>query len=164
MRLILVLLILVFAGCQDSAEDPEPEGDYMRIETEDGLTLLFQQPVHAVYFKSDQQDQLDLVMGDDSFRQFGIYLMDTDILNRRLPATFSNSVGTIFDGFASAEYNNNDWSGMNVSFTNYSKNGLSVKITKVAGTTISGEISGPLFNSINERFGIKTGKFRVTFR
>lgn len=164
MRHILVLLILVFAGCQDSGEAPEPIGDYIRIETEAGETLLFQQPVHAVYFKSDQQDQLDLVMSDDSFRRFGIYLMDTDILNRKLPATFSNSVGTIFDGLVSAEYNNNDWSGVNVSFTNYSKNGLSVKITNVTDRTVSGEITGPLFNNINERFGIKTGRFRVTFQ
>lgn len=164
MRCTLVLFILSFIGCQDRAEEPEPAGDYIRIETEAGEKLLFQQPVHAVYFKSNQQDQLDLVMGDESFRRFGIYLMDTDILNRALPATFSNSVGTIFDGLASADYFNNDWSGTNVSFTNYSKNGLTVKVTNLADSTISGEITGPLFNNVNERFEIKSGKFRVTFR
>ena len=161
-----LLLCVLLLGCRD--EDPiEPEltFDHILFTTESDITYKYTRDIDlSVYYKSTDQDQLGLVMADSSSVDYcSIYLLNTDILNRSLPAKFNNETGSIFDGMATMSWSRFDL-GSWIEYSNYTKNGLSVTVLSIEDKTVRGEFSGLLLLPTGEEVRIKSGKFRVTFR
>lgn len=169
MKLLLTIGLLTWVlliGCQEKDFiEPELTYDHIMFTTESDLKFKYTRAIDlSVYYKSATQDQLGLVMADSSSVDYcGIYLLDTDILNRSLPAKFNNETGSIFDGMATMSWSRLD-NGSWIEFSNYTKNGLSVTVLSIEDKTVRGEFSGLLVLPTGEEIRIKSGKFKVTFR
>lgn len=160
---LFVILLVVLVACK---EEPvvyvEPDYEFIQFEVA-GKAYEFKEDIGlSIYYKSDTQDQLGLVMGDsESFDFCEIYLLETRILNKRLPVKFNNRT-SYFDGFATMNFT--EWkSGKEMQYVNYSGNGLEVTVTSYQDSLLRGEFSGPLQALTGEEIVLSKGRFKVKF-
>jgi len=160
---LIWMLVSMIACKEEPVEYVEPDYEFIQFEAA-GKAYEFKNDIGlSIYYKSDTQDQLGLVMGDlASFESCEIYLLETRILTKQLPVKFNNRT-SYFDGFATMNFTERK-SGKEIQYVNYSGNGLEVIVTSYQDSLMRGEFSGPLQALTGEEIVLSKGRFKVKFK
>jgi hypothetical protein len=166
----ITFFLLILTSC-DNNEDIEPTYDYIKFDTDDKSFLLNSEydAFWNTYFKGSNQDQLGLVMQDESGELLGqIFLNNSDFSNKTFPFTVDIKSDPLKDGSAQMSlinlvirrdtiFNETD----NINYTNHSGDNFTLTINSFENSVLKGEFFGVLKTKTGKTKPIDNGRFKI---
>lgn len=166
-------LLFAFSAC-DQNQGIEPSYDFIKFDSDgESLILSKEYGVPSIYYKRDSQDQLGLILQDEQNRFLvEIYLMNSDILNKRYPYTFNNQ--NVAEGYSTIQlidlrelvYRNIRQDTVfgktdNVNYKTSSIDNFTLTVNSFDDKVLRGEFRGELKTSTGKSKIVSNGQFKV---